>query len=228
MKSFEKWKYQELYKEFGLERVYEQDLLAKWLDCSHIILSEKETERSAELHQELVYEIDAWQEDELKSFFIIPIIEIVQFRRRKSYKSFTQRNIEAEVKNLKNEEMLINGRVEFLVARGEQDPETPFFFVHEYPSTWLRAGKPEIGAKSDPIGQLLAAMYVAQVKNEGEDPIYGLYIVGRNWFFVILIGKEYCISDAYDAVKYKELLEIVKILKQVKHYIDIRTNFMGN
>lgn len=224
MKSFEKWKYQELNKEFGLERVYSHAILARWLEVSSISLSEKEIERITELHQELVYEVDAWQEDELKSFFIIPIIEIIQFRRRKIYKSFTQRNIEATVTNLKKEEMILNGRVEFLVAEGEQDPEMPFFFIHEY--------KPEIGAKSDPIGQLLSAMYVAQVKNETanelENAIYGLYIVGRNWFFVTLIGKEYCISDAYDAVKYKELLEIVKILKQVKHYIDLRVGYLNN
>lgn len=52
--------------------------------------------------------------------------------------------------------------------------------------------------------------------------------VGRNCFFVTLIEKEYCISDAYDAVKYKELLEIVKILKQVKHYIDLRVGYISN
>jgi hypothetical protein len=32
-------------------------------------------------------------------------------------------------------------------------------------------------------------------------PLYGCYVVGRNWFFLVLNGKEYDVSLAYDATQ---------------------------
>ena len=211
MKSFEKWKYQELQNYFGLHRVYKHEKLLQWIGCKDIVISEKEKELLLPLQERLIYEIDAWQEDELKSFFIIPVIDIVAFWRYEKYKSFTQRNVSATLKTLQNELVTINGRVEFLVAKGMQDPEKPYFFLHEY--------KREHSGQSDPIGQLLAAMFASQSLNDDTKTLYGLYIIGRNWFFVILEGKAYSISKAYDATEYEPLMEILKILKKVKAYI---------
>ncbi len=73
---------------------------------------------------------------------------------------------------------------------------------------------------SDPLGQLLSAMVVTQSINQSEMPLYGCYVVGRFWFFVILQGKEYATSLAYDATKEDELLSIFSILSEVKEVIN--------
>ena len=77
-----------------------------------------------------------------------------------------------------------------MLARGKQIPKLPHFFLHEY--------KPEKNRDNDPIGQLLIAMVAAQTLNADNQPIYGIYVNGRNWFFVVLDAKEYTVSNAYN------------------------------
>lgn len=62
---------------------------------------------------------------------------------------------------------IIKGEPDGLIARGLEYPETPFFCLNEY--------KKEESA-DDGLGQLLAAMLVAQSLNEGTQPIYGAYV----------------------------------------------------
>ena len=38
----------------------------------------------------------------------------------------------------------------------------------------------------DPAGQTLAAMLVAQVLNQHQQTIYGAYVVGSDWNFMVL------------------------------------------
>jgi hypothetical protein len=45
-----------------------------------------------------------------------------------------------------------------------------------------------------------------------------LYIVGLIWNFIVLNGKEYCISKNYDASD-EGIFEIFKMLKALKHII---------
>lgn len=44
-------------------------------------------------------------------------------------------------------------------------------------------------------------MIAAQTINEIKIPLYGCYVIGRNWFFVIVNDREYSVSLAYDATK---------------------------
>ena len=206
MKSFEKWQFEELHNLFGLQKIDNHSILLKWLKTEGIEVAESEIQIARKLQGKLNLNISAWQEDELKSFFIIPLIEIVDFYRGDLYKSFTQRNISENVLDIRQNAVKLWGRVEFLVARGIQNPQEPFFFVHEY--------KPERGHNNDPIGQLLSEMCVAQAKNKYEYPVYGLYIIGRNWFFVMLQDKQYSISPAYDATDAHKLIEILKSKNQ--------------
>lgn len=59
-------------------------------------------------------------------------------------------------------------------------------------------------------------MLIGQAKNNNGNPIYGCYVQGRFWFFSILIGKQYIISDAYDSVNIEELKQIISILRKMK------------
>jgi hypothetical protein len=105
----------------------------------------------------------------------------------------------------------ISGKPDFMVAKGKQEMKAPFFFVHEY--------KKELNNDTqDPAGQLLAAMLIAYEHNLNvpelkEKAIYGTYVIGRHWYFVIFQGREYAISDSYVATRETDLLDIFRILK---------------
>ena len=89
----------------------------------------------------------------------------------------------------KRQNFILRGKVDFMVASGKYEPETPFFCFHEY--------KKEKGKDSDPIGQMLAEMIAAQALNNNKLPIYGAILKGENLFRskltekgLIIIGNE--------------------------------------
>jgi hypothetical protein len=212
MKPFERWKYEEVELTFGIERVKNLDILDKWLDADEPI-DDFETRTLLNHHTELVYKVDAWNEDELKFFFISHVITLVNFAKHKVYSSFSQRILTSKRLDVNQNLIDLRGRVEFFVALGEQIPRQPFFFVHEYKP--LNKTTP-----SDPLGQLLISMVATQSLNEQERPLYGVYIIGKFWQFVVLSKNQYAVSDSYDALKKEELFKIFSILKRCKTYIE--------
>ena len=213
MKSFEKWKTEEVRMTFGIQQVEEtHKMMTNWLLFTSSE-NTKYTERIEELRIRLKRFANFWSEEDIKVFFIIPIIDIVNFYVFGKYRAFTEAFIMAKVMDKNGTLQNLRGRVEFVVATGEQAPQTPFFFLNEY--------KPQIKAVSDPQGQLLSAMLAAQAKNNGLNlPIYGLYTIGQLWFFVILEGKEYSVSPAFDATKKDDLQQIISMLSFVKKHIE--------
>ena len=151
----------------------------------------------------------------MKLHFITPILNIIKIGRSNVYKLFAQRNISAQVTNKKGVTDKLGGRVETMVAMGIQNPRHPYFFVHEYKP--LNKSTP-----ADPLGQLLAAMIVAQVTNADAQPIYGLYVMGAAWRFVVLDGKTFGDSKPYEATEPDDLKLIVQALFWIKNYIEMR------
>jgi hypothetical protein len=125
-----------------------------------------------------------------------------------SYRPFLERELSVEYAEGKR----LWGIVDFLVASGRQAPKQPFFFLHEY--------KKELDSSNDPLGQLLAEMVAAQTANARTQPVYGAYIIGRHWYFVLLDGKVYAESLAYDATKEAEIMQITAVLRRTKEIID--------
>ncbi len=70
--------------------------------------------------------------------------------------------------------------------------------------------------KGDPAGQALAAMLAAQDVNEHRRPIYGCYVVGDMWRFMLLQERAYCLSDSYSETGGDGVFEIFRILKALK------------
>jgi hypothetical protein len=66
---------------------------------------------------------------------------------------------------------------------------------------------------------MLGAMIIAQHQNQDKHPVYGAFVVGKNWVFSVLNENEYCRSSQYDASEKEELLQIVFILRNLKHLI---------
>ncbi len=203
-RPFEQWLFEEVEKEFSINRTKHHPTLVDWLAVSDA----KPLQSGVARLQILIDEyIETWNEDELKMGFIAPLLAEINFHYPKYYKVFTQRLFSLTTENVE-----ANGRVEWVVATGQQTPQKPMFFLQEY--------KPEKFSGNDPLGQLLIAMVDAQIINgTPEKTLYGIYTLGRLWFFVILQNKEYSVSRAYDATQTKELVQMVAILEKVKGYI---------
>ncbi len=204
-KSFEKWFTEELELTFGIQRQEQLTPLTNWLNTT---LNVDEAEQNAlnSLQKEYISQRELWNEQELQSLFIIPLIKLVKYGD-KNYRFFLERKLTAKVQN-----ETLNGNVDFMIAEGQQIPRNPFFCIHEY-----KASKK---ADNDPQGQLLAAMLAAQANNEDKNtPIYGCVVVQDLWKFIVLDQEKFAVSSNFDASK-AEIITIFKMLKQIKYYIE--------
>ncbi len=208
---------------FQLKQELEPRLMEEWLEAaSQMTITEQEKEVIKKLQAKLKLYVRGWNEDELKVKFIVPLIELVNFDNYDlEVASFTERPLGIKIKNTE-----IKGVVDLMVATGISAPEHPFFFIHEY--------KKEQESSGDAIGQLLATMFVAQELNKQPRPfslfetkkqtfehvpIYGIYVIGRLWFFVRLAQQNYHISKAFDTTEKEDLAEVFKLLKAQKEMI---------
>lgn len=210
MSTFSYWTRDLLRERFGLKRIYDHDILLEWLEKS-VEIDDYEKTTLMRWRKTLLKYVDYWNEEEVKLKFIGNIISLIDYDTD-SISAFADRYLEGVVDG-----ETLSGKPDFVVAKGKQEIKAPFFFLHEY--------KKELNNDSpDPAGQCLAAMLVAyqynlQVPELKEKPIYGAYVIGRNWFFMILEGRNYAISDAYVATHTDDLLDIYKIMKASRNRI---------
>ena len=103
----------------------------------------------------------------------------------------------------------LSGIVDGMIATGFRDPDIPLFCLHEY--------KRSVDNQGSPDAQVLAAMLVAREKNNNQKPIYGVFVVGLNWNFVVLNGNEYFISKTYlaDGDGIFAIFKMIKALKPI-------------
>jgi hypothetical protein len=203
MRTFSSFAFDVVEKLFNLTEVDTLPLLTEWTEAT--IQDKEEHEKMlTRISHKLFKKARIWNEDELKLLFIGPLIEATLIDTNE-VQTFTQRTLSAIVNG---EE--IGGRVDFMIAKGRKVPEAPYFCIHEY--------KQEPENSGDPLGQVLIAMAIAQLLNAKEIPILGSYIVGRNWFFIVLIGNEYTVSNEYNASS-KDIFQIFAILQKSKEII---------
>ncbi len=205
MKPFSKWTIEETEDKFQIASVVSSKLMDNWLEGSYEISLEEE-----KLLDSLCKKLQArawdWNEEELKVCFIGVLFHIADFDQE-NYRSFLEREISVSYEN-----EILSGTVDFIVANGKHSPRRPFFFLNEY--------KKEQPPPNDPLGQLMIAMISARLLNNDESPVYGAYVIGRHWYFVILEGSEYTVSLGHNAAKKEELKHILGILKNTKKIID--------
>lgn len=201
-----------VYKIFGLKKAKQLPALTTWLDALPPL---NETEQIIAKHYQarLIENVEAWNEQELALQFIGPIFAAVDFTVLNKLNFFSQRQITAQVDGYS-----ISGKPDGIIASGYLEPEVPFFCFQEF--------KRELDNSGDPIGQNLAAMLIGQTQNESDYPIYGCYVVGRWWFFMVLHGKEYAISKAYSAAE-EDIFEIIQALKALRAILLNRIGLTG-
>lgn len=190
---------------FGLERLIPpQALLSEWLDVTGTIEPENQIIIN-KIVANIIANGDSWNEEELKMKFISHVIYMAEFNT--PINTYYDREISAIIGDVfmscKSDMMLSKGIGELI--------KTPYFFLHEY--------KREKKYSGDPIGQMLGAMLIAQANNNDGKPLYGCYVQGRFWFFSVLIGKQYVISNSFNASEIAHLHQIIFILRKLKQII---------
>lgn len=219
---FSQWTRQMLYKYFGIRKKNQCQHLEEWLKANDE-LSDFEKQFLQFFGYRARKAIYDWKEADLRDNFIAPIVSLADFHSEELvFTSFSEASLQAEYKNI-----TLKGNVEWMTAMGINQPNTPFFFIHEYKSEEPRGN-------IDGRGQLLAMMLAAQVLNEHPSskfkpfpgikidkkmPMYGSYVIGINWYFMVLKGHEFCMSKAFDITDEEELFKVFQMLKAQKRMI---------
>ena len=202
--NFRDWTLDKIDDVFGLRQVYEMDTLTK-LTTSFYELNDFEKQYITTLQEHFKYGGDDWNEVELENKFISPMM-VLAYKPNEKYAYFLERDLAVQIG-----EYELSGRVDGLIATGFRNPKKPFFCLNEY--------KKGTDPNGDPKGQALIAMLVAQELNNNQLPIYGCYVIGRDWYFMVLEDKKYSISQDYSCVT-EEVFEIYKILKNLNNKVE--------
>lgn len=205
MKEFSKWTIDEVEEYFHLLPINDHPLLNQWLNNACVISSAEE-QRLSELCERLRAHIHDWNEEELKMSFISCLLDLVNYQHL-DYHAFFERPLSVTIGKER-----LSGILDCVIAAGRRVPKHPLFCLHEY--------KPEKQASNDPLGQVLVAMVAAQMFNQDEKPMYGAYVVGRLWYFLVLTPPNYGLSLAFDATKMPEFCDIFKLLRWIKQMIE--------
>jgi hypothetical protein len=207
---FKDWEEETLSLTFGLNKVKDHPILLDWIQ-SEAVVSDENREFIEKLRAFAAERINYWNSAELKFHFIAPFVQLIDLFTA-HYSTFAGRLIKEKIKNIDGNTVEIHVSPEYLVAIGQQNPRQPFFFVKEY--------KPEKRGNNDPLGQLLAAMVASQHKNKVDFALRGCYVLGRNWFFVVLLPDgTYSVSDAFVSTQ-DDIFQIYKILIATKAEIE--------
>lgn len=190
---------------FGLRKTFASPILDQWLQAE-VALSEKERGMLESFQELLILNSDAWNEQELSLHFIGPILALTHFTEPYRFNLFAERKISAIVPG-RDGDIELSGEPDGIIATGYREPKIPMFAFTEY--------KRELEPEGDPAGQTLAAMLVGQALNQNQAPVYGAYVVGSDWRFMVLVAQHYTISRDYSALS-DEVFAILRILKALK------------
>ena len=203
--NFREWTLDKIDDTFGLQQVRKIPILEELLSFQYQVDDYERRYLTNLGDTYLTLGGDDWNEVELENKFISPMIVFSEISNQK-YSYFLERNLTTEIG-----EYLLSGRVDGMIATGYRNPKVPYFCLNEY--------KRQTDPDGDPKGQALIAMLVAQQLNDNRKPIFGSYIIGRDWYFMALVGKEYAISKDFSCVA-DEIFDIYRILKGLSFQIE--------
>ena len=206
------WSEGELIEVFNLNRIIEEQtpLMDEWLD---VLPPQLNTAELYDFNRDLSKAkkfIAGWNEEDLKMKFISTILKLSHLTDDVIVISYFDKIISATIEGTK-----LTVKSDFMLARGTLDFfTTPYFHFQEY--------KPYKNPSGDSMAQLLSAFLIAQEKNQNGLPMYGVDIIGKQWSFVIMEGKDYCISPAFNSVDSKDLMTIIAVLRKFKFILETR------
>jgi hypothetical protein len=197
---------------FKLNRIttYYTPLLEEWLEVENPLLDVGEQWVFDRKLLEAKKHLAGWSEEDLKMKFIAAIIDLGHLVDGNGIVTLFDKLISATVEGTK-----LTVKSDFMIAKGVLDVfSLPYFHFQEY--------KPNKNPSGDSMAQLLEAFLIAQQKNKNNKPLYGIEVVGKQWTFIIMEGKDYCISKSYDSLDKDDLLKIIAILRKFKHILFTR------
>jgi len=202
--SFDNITYRDLKKIVAIKHLLDDSQFNDWFSFSYTF-TEDDNHFLERLVRKNRLKMTAYTEEELKAKFIIPLVNRVDFVG-KDFSDWYERSIKTVINDWE-----ISGITDFMVAKGEKEPESPYFFLQEF-----KPSKPN----SFPEYQLIAELLVALNMN-GDTLTKGVYIIGQHWYFAILKliapnQYNYFISQSFDSLKVEELKEIYKHLHAIK------------
>jgi len=203
------WTEAELVLQFNLKRIttYKTPLMQEWLEVENPTFDIGEQAIFDRKLNEMIQNFEGWSEEDLKMKFIAHILELAHLRDENGVIGYFDKLIWAKVEGI-----LLKVKSDFMLAKGFLDlHQNPYFHFQEY--------KPHKKPTDDSMAQLLEAFLIGQAKNEKAIPLYGVEIVGERWRFVLMDGKEYCISPTLVATEKDDLLKIIAILRKFRHIL---------
>jgi hypothetical protein len=206
------WKEAELIKTFKLNRIkkYYTPLMTEWLNVGMPTLDVVEQGIFDRKLGEAIDNLEGWSEEDLKMKFIAHILDLGWLRDENGIVGYFDKIISATIEGTK-----LKVKSDFMIAKGLLNVhENPYFHFQEY--------KPQLNPHGEPMAQLLEAFLIGQAKNGTGIPLYGVEIIGKQWTFVIMEGKDYCSSESYSCVKKDDLLKIISILRKFKEILMTR------
>lgn len=192
---------------FNIRQQASCNSLEQWLEVTPQA-TEQELTLLNEVHAQVLVDGRYWNEEELKLRLVSLLFFIAKIDVKDRVKVFYERAMKGVI-----DAYDLSVVTDCLVATPAafNTPQKPYFFLQEY--------KRSKGDSKDPEAQMLSAMLIAQEQNQEQLPIYGSYIVGTNWYFTTLIGRDYCCSREYDVVRFEDILSVVFILRKLKDLI---------
>jgi hypothetical protein len=207
--TFSKIELKNLKRLFNIDRNFDSEVFNSWFD-NHIKLKDEELLFLEDLLKQEINFIRIYNEEDLKVHFIAPILNKINFKSlEQKTRDFYEETLEYET-----EKFILKGVTDFVVAKGLEYPEKPYFFIQEF-----KKGQ----QYSNPEPQLLAEL-ISAVELNNFKQMTGCFIVGENWNFVILdkLNKnkyQYNISRTFNATNFCDLKDIYKNLLFVKNKI---------
>ncbi len=210
--AIKNWREGDLINTFHLNRIktYQTPAMQEWLTVGTPKLNVGEQYLFDISYQNALRSIEGWSEEDLKMKFISPILLLGHIIDDDKVIGYYDKIISATIENVK---LIVKS--DFMFARGVLDVfSTPYFHFQEY--------KPYKNPSGDSMAQLLQAFLIAQEKNKNGQPLYGVDIVGKQWSFVIMEGKDYCTSEVFNSVNKTDLLTIIAVLRKFKNILETR------
>ena len=203
--NFREWTLDTVDEAFGLKQVHDLPALNELLAYKYNTEVYEKTYLINLKEQFVSFGGDYWNEVELENKIISPII-VFSGIQNKEFSYFLNRNLSTTIG-----EYDFSGFVDSMIATGFRNPKKPLFCLNKY--------KKNADPYGDPKGQALMTMFVAQHLNENKKPIFGSFIIGRHWYFMALVGKEYAISSDFSFAK-DTIFDIYRVLKSLRIQIE--------
>ncbi len=202
--TFRNATFTELEEIVAIEKKYDKNKFDNWSAFKYDLSEIEEVYLQTLIEKNRLF-LHSYNEEQLKMKFISSLLNKVDYFFD-DIKDWYEYSLSAEVNGV-----LFKGKTDFMLAKGTVEPKKPYFFLQEFKRSH---------SDKNPEFQILAEMLVAIELNKSKQS-QGVFVVGANWYFIILEkleagNYEYFVSKGYECLDINDLKQIYKNLQAVK------------